>query len=265
MRTAIVQHGPALGLVLSRKDARDLSRKGRVPLDRSVVLAFKNFPKLFGADYNFDNSGADFRGFTTLLEARGRFTHPRSRRHLCPFEMFPTMNPSIEWLYSSFRDILKSYISAIGFQVKEAGPHERRFYFKDESLVGFEEARQRYDAGKVDDDLIGQLRNITFALWDDTKLALSFISGTFTESPGPACATLEAFSQEFGTDLILEKEGLAWDKFLTARELRNRLTHPKDSSDLDLSIGDMDMMMEVSGWWHSSVDGCFELNGQKLL
>jgi hypothetical protein len=69
MRSAIIQHGPALGLVLSRKDARDLSKQGRITPDRSVVLAFKNFPKMFGADYSFDNSGADFRGFTALLKA----------------------------------------------------------------------------------------------------------------------------------------------------------------------------------------------------
>jgi hypothetical protein len=229
--------------------------------------------------------------------------------------MFPSTNPSIEWLYSSFREILRSCISAIGFQVKEGVAYERRFYFKDESLVQFEEARQRYDAGKSDDgELIGQLSDITFGLWADTKLALGFISETFKEEHGPACAirnfartlfseiegcvfvaafslfryrgyaepteelligsheevrarivsTLEAFSQEFGTSLLLEKGGLAWDKFLAARELRNRLTHPKGASDLDLSVGDMEMMMEVSTWWHSSVDGCFELNGQKL-
>jgi hypothetical protein len=316
MRMAIVQHGPTLGLVLSRKDERDLSRQGRIPVDRSVVLAFRNFPKLFNADYRFDNSGADFRGFTALLEARDKFTHPKTIQHLCPFEMFPTMNPSIEWLYGNFGDMLRSCISAIGFQVKESVTYERRFYFKDDSLTHFEEARRRYDGEKSDDGLIGQLRGITFALWDDTKLALRSISETIKEDSGPACAirnftralfseiegcvfvaalslyrfrtgyeepkeelligsheevrariisTLEAFSQEFGTNIIIEKEGPAWGDFLAARELRNRLIHPKAASDLELCVGDMDMIMKVSNWWHSSVDGCFELNGQKLV
>jgi hypothetical protein len=317
MRMAVVQNAPALGLTFSRKDDRDLAKTGRLSLDRNVVVAFRNFPKLFGSSYNFDNSGMDFRGFRAMLQARERFTHPKSYRDLCPFEIFPTTSSSIEWLYGNFRQLLTSCVSSIGLSLKDSGTPIRRFAFQDESLVKFEEARVRYDAERTEGEFIGHVRDITLALWKDTKLSLEFISEAFRPDSGvsPDCAvrnfvrtffsevegcvfvaafslhrfrdgypepteelligshkevrerivsTLESFSREFGADVVIVKEGSEWEDFLVARELRNRLTHPRVPSDLALRPEDMDMTLRASSWWHNSVNGCFELNGQKL-
>jgi hypothetical protein len=317
MRAAIIQHASTLGINLPRKDDRDLSKAGRMPLERGVVLALRNFPKLFGATYEFDTSGEDFRGFKAMLQARGRFTHPQSRRDVCPPEIFSTTSSSIEWFYGNLRHILMSCVSAIGPQLNDGNSSVRRFRFHDESMNRIEEARSLQDVEMVEDEFIGRLQDITLALWEDTTLALNFVYETFAldSSVNPYCAvrnfirtlfseiegcvfvaafslsrfrvgygeptedllvgsheevrgrifsTLESFSQEFGTGAVIKKTEPEWDSFMMARELRNRFTHPKSPSDLDLRPEELDTVIKVSSWWHTNIDGFFELSGKKL-
>ena len=81
---------------LSRNLLRDLNTSKRLPLERAVAVALKSLCHLCLATPVIDTSSEDFRGFKALMEARERFVHPKSHLDVCPFELFPTINPALE-------------------------------------------------------------------------------------------------------------------------------------------------------------------------
>ncbi|MEG4056220.1 hypothetical protein QUA57_11990 [Microcoleus sp. Pol7_B2] len=44
-----------------------------------------------------------------------------------------------------------------------------------------------------------------------------------------------------------------WKKFQTAIAIRNRITHPKKVSDIDISDDEIEICKEVSGWFNNIV------------
>jgi hypothetical protein len=72
-------------------------------------------------------------------------------------------------------------------------------------------------------------------------------------------ALLERFSSRFGRGRRIPQQGKGWEAFPTARALRNRVTHPKSARDLTLDSQDLDMLIELAGWWHGHADACLEL------
>lgn len=76
--------------------------------------------------------------------------------------------------------------------------------------------------------------------------------------------TLENFSQAFGIDHQVDRDGDGWQAFIVARELRNRMTHPKSAADLMFQPGDLDALLNLIGWWHSQAANCTTLEPGKL-
>lgn len=69
---------------------------------------------------------------------------------------------------------------------------------------------------------------------------------------------LEEFSREFGRCSVLSRAGAEWDSFVISREIRNRLTHPKRTVDLDMSPLEEDVVISLLRWWHLEASDCLD-------
>jgi len=57
----------------------------------------------------------------------------------------------------------------------------------------------------------------------------------------------------FGTTVDLPVGSTSWQEFLTAIEVRNRITHPKDTADLQVSDNEIAVCKRVCGWFNERI------------
>jgi hypothetical protein len=79
--------------------------------------------------------------------------------------------------------------------------------------------------------------------------------------------TLETFSRHFGVDSRVRRDSAGWNAFGTARELRNRLLHPKNATAFQFRNSDLNQLLATRNWWYEEVHGCLSLtldSGGKL-
>lgn len=59
--------------------------------------------------------------------------------------------------------------------------------------------------------------------------------------------SLKAFAERLGLSLTVDKGGRNWQAYSHALRIRDRLTHPKASDDLELTEGDIEVVREAKG------------------
>jgi hypothetical protein len=67
----------------------------------------------------------------------------------------------------------------------------------------------------------------------------------------------KAFARAFGEEYELKVDDSGWNYFKEALEIRNRLTHPKTSADLDVSLKELRKMLLANAWF---IDSYLALN-----
>ena len=70
--------------------------------------------------------------------------------------------------------------------------------------------------------------------------------------------TSKTMSALFHTDVDLGIGTVAWERFLDAIEIRNRITHPKKTSDLEITDDERQKCVQVVGWFNVIVHGFIE-------
>jgi hypothetical protein len=65
------------------------------------------------------------------------------------------------------------------------------------------------------------------------------------------------FASLFGVQAMLDVGGEGWRKFLQTIKVRNRITHPKSPSELDLSIEEVTVAMEAIAWYSETMTALF--------
>lgn len=313
MREAVAQLAPGLGELPSEKKLREISDlTKRMPIEKSFSLAFRFFPRLFGADFSLDTGGVDFRALKALVEARGRFTHPKKYGDLCPLEVFAVTQPAMEWFLLAWSDLLVSCVSALGLSLANAGKGERRFKFKDEKLGLFTELGERFESEVSEKEPLDYVEEVLGRLLRDSRIAFTLFKesndpNSSTDSAGAArnllrtafseiegatfvaalhlnrfaedyaspeeglligshddvrsriVQVLESFSKEFGSGVTVPRSGVGWNSFAISREVRNRLTHPKRTSDLEMNSLEVEAVVELLRWWHLEASLCLDV------
>lgn len=298
----------SLGVEFSRRVQRDLDTTKHLPLERAVPVALRSLAAVFTAPSAIDTGTEDFRGFKVLTDCRERFTHPKNHLDVCPAEMFPTINASIEWFLFAWRSTLFECLKAEGLNPTFDVSSDRRFMFSDRDLAPFSAVRDKSEAERIS-GFASDLHEVIFPLQDDTgraKDALSQrntitsvpascaarnlvrtlfaeIEGTvliaaallhkYRAAPAPSPAlligaheavrtavveTVEEFSREFGVGRRVIPSGESWKAFTAMREVRNRISHPKVPSDLEVGGAERDAMLKLTVWWRDQAEACLE-------
>jgi hypothetical protein len=79
------------------------------------------------------------------------------------------------------------------------------------------------------------------------------IQPKFLRLPDNLRFTIKVVSRLFEMQLELGVGTTAWGNFKKAIEIRNRITHPKNASDIDISDDEIKTCKEVSGWFNGIV------------
>lgn len=95
----------------------------RVGFADRLKLAFKYFPKLFGADYRLEAGSEGYRGFRVLLQERNNFTHPRRIEDLFAIKALPAFWPSVLWYLNECLELISACSGAVGLDF-ELGERE---------------------------------------------------------------------------------------------------------------------------------------------
>ena len=75
----------------------------------------------------------------------------------------------------------------------------------------------------------------------------------FLKLPDNLRFTVKIINRLFDSQLDLEVGTVKWDKFRKAIEIRNRITHPRKASEIDISDDEINLCKEVSGWFNDLV------------
>ena len=69
--------------------------------------------------------------------------------------------------------------------------------------------------------------------------------------------TFKIIEKYLRIDLNLGIGTIAWENFLQAQEIRNKITHPKKSTEFEVSDKDIAIAKEVSSWFNDLIVGFF--------
>jgi len=75
----------------------------------------------------------------------------------------------------------------------------------------------------------------------------------FLRLPDNLRFTTNCLAKTFDCKLDLGVGGLNWDNFLTAIEIRNRITHPKSIGEFDISKQEVELVRSVSYWFNDII------------
>lgn len=190
MRRVVKQFRVELGAEVTRRDMpaiEDLALG--IPLSRSVRVGFRNVSRLFGAYFTLDTGGADYRAFAAMIEARGRFTHPKKWSDLQPFELLATMKWGMQWFLLSWGELLIACTAQVGDSIGQLEASLGRAPFEDRRLTAFQDRRREYDAAHRDDSSLSDLSRVIFGLLDDTIRAVKLVT-TGDDQPDRVSAEL---------------------------------------------------------------------------
>jgi len=68
----------------------------------------------------------------------------------------------------------------------------------------------------------------------------------------------KCFQYIFGKQLELNVGSSKWDSFIKAIKVRNRITHPKTSTDLQISDDDLHLVTDVNEWFNEIIKEIIE-------
>lgn len=75
------------------------------------------------------------------------------------------------------------------------------------------------------------------------------------------------YSERYPESLSMKQDSQEWMKYKVAIKVRDRITHPKDSSDLDISAEEYATVVDVSNWvdsWFASLGAAIDHMGAKV-
>ncbi len=75
----------------------------------------------------------------------------------------------------------------------------------------------------------------------------------FLKLPDNLRFTVKTVNRLFGAQLDLGVGTTKWENFKKAIEVRNRITHPRNTSEVDISDDEIEMCKEVSSWFNELV------------
>jgi len=71
--------------------------------------------------------------------------------------------------------------------------------------------------------------------------------------------TFKTINKLFKGEIDYGIGGSSWNKLIKAKNIRNRITHPKTESDMIVSDEEIVICEEVCGWFNALVNSCFNL------
>jgi hypothetical protein len=69
--------------------------------------------------------------------------------------------------------------------------------------------------------------------------------------------TFDVLAKVFGSEFNLGVGTAAWDKFLAAQEIRNRITHPKTVAEFEVSDSEIATCKEACSWFNDLMAAFF--------
>jgi hypothetical protein len=90
----------------------------------------------------------------------------------------------------------------------------------------------------------------------DVKPKKELLIGSHEEVRDRIIETIEAFSRHFGADCRVRRDGPGWNAFGAARDLRNRLLHPRNAMAFQVRNGELGQLLATLNWWYDEVHGC---------
>jgi hypothetical protein len=117
------------------------------------------------------------------------------------------------------------------------------------ALRGHTMGRVHFDEGEL-----AVLSEKIFGLKDNGKVKDGFARFPLT---GNLRFAFEAFARANGVQMTLDCTGDGWEDFLTAKAIRNRLMHPKNTADLTLSKEDVNILDRALSWWANELSKLF--------
>jgi hypothetical protein len=70
--------------------------------------------------------------------------------------------------------------------------------------------------------------------------------------------TFKAINKGFKAEIDLEVGGAKWNYFLQAITIRNRITHPKNTKEIDIGENEIELCKEVISWFNTLIASCFD-------
>jgi hypothetical protein len=85
----------------------------------------------------------------------------------------------------------------------------------------------------------------------------------FLKLPDNIRFTFHIFNRLFKSSFSLGVDGKSWAAFRTALELRNRLAHPKEAKDIDVSDEEIKAAKDACGWFNGLMADCIQVMSPK--
>jgi hypothetical protein len=76
--------------------------------------------------------------------------------------------------------------------------------------------------------------------------------------------TTELFAQVFEVTSDIDYSGSGWSAFLDAIKIRNRITHPRDPESINLSLEEVETIVNAFRWYLDSTDSLLNRSNAKL-
>lgn len=193
MRRAVLENAQQAGLHLTIKERARLQERRydastdsilNIPQNlspaESFKLAFKLFPKLFGASFALNTSGEDWLAIRRIIDVRNRFTHPKVLEHLAVFPVLPALSPGSAWLYTQTAELLAEISRRIGGTPQTIPSSISPRYRESEApwkTIFSAEDYERIEAygGRT----LEYFKTMFFMLLDETELAVDLCRGSF--------------------------------------------------------------------------------------
>ena len=167
---------------------------------------------------------------------------------------------SIDWLYTRLEDynkvmqpLFKDLHSASNGLRLVGGPFWRRIYVR--SLVATIEADifQRKQLAIVGNEQEAIFSNEELAVLKEEQYSVQSngkikVSTKFIPLAANYRLSFELAGRVIHSPFQLKVDGGEWDDFLRCIELRNNITHPRSSEDIEVSEADAKMAQRVSSW-----------------
>lgn len=216
----------------------------RIPTGDAIPITFRALAKLFATPFILDTDGTDYRAFSALVKARGRFTHPKRATDIHPFAALATMNWGLEWLLHSWRDLIVACAKQVEGVSKEqpSSLPRQRPRFEDHRLVDFNMAEKELIDAHKDDGFGEVLLAILSGLREDTDRSLAIVRVKNTEAEAED-VPLDLAVRNLVRIFFTEIEG---STFFAAWSL-HRLGFTKDSPKRDFLNGPHEEVRERIG------------------
>lgn len=184
IRTSIAANASRLRAPIPANKLQEIASVGRRrSTEESVTLAFRHLPILFSLNIPFARGDENYRGFKALTDARESFTHPKKERDVCPFELFASTRPAMEWFFRHWMSILLRCSHSVYRSSLDLAQLAIPQLFKDAMLAEYRERQKELTTEVADSPALHAVRTVILPLLADTSRAMQLVKSATRATP----------------------------------------------------------------------------------